>query len=82
MDVVYASSSASVAFQGAQYPVRKGTHWPADDPLVRQYPHLFSPDPRYGMLYTREPVGYDAPPVESASAAPGERRSTRRSSAG
>lgn len=85
MDVVYASSSASVSHLGAQVPVHKGQHWAAEDPLVQQYPHLFSHDPRYGLCYTREPAGYDAPPmdspVETATAAPGERRSTRRSSA-
>lgn len=81
MDVVFATSTASVSFSGAQVRVMKGSHWPAGDPLVAAYPHLFSPDPRYGMLYTIEPDGYDAPVVESATAAPGERRSTRRSSA-
>lgn len=81
MDVVYATGTVSVAFRGAQVGVRKGTHWPASDPLVAQYPDLFSADPRYGMLYTTEPDGYDAPVVESATAAPGERRNTRRTSA-
>jgi hypothetical protein len=81
MNVMFAAVDASVSFGGAQRAIHKGTHWPASDPLVIAYPHLFSPDPRYGMAYTVEPEGYDAPPVESASAAPGERRSTRRSSA-
>jgi hypothetical protein len=79
---VYASASASVSFDGSQVPVRKGSHWAADDPLVLENPGLFSNDARYGMLYTREPEGYDVPPddapVETTTAAPGEKRSTRR----
>jgi hypothetical protein len=63
---------------GASIPVQKGSHWPADDPVVKRRPALFSPDPRWGLLYTVEPDGYDAPPVEEATANPGEKRSVRR----
>jgi hypothetical protein len=63
---------------GARVIVRKGSHWPADDPLVRKYPANFSTDPRYGLQYTQEPSGWDDPPVEQATAAPGERRNVRR----
>lgn len=77
MRVVYAVETASVAMPGG-YPalVQKGSHWPADDPLVLDHPDLFSEDPRYGMSYSR-PVPEERP-VETATAAPGERRSTRR----
>lgn len=54
--------------------VRKGTHWPAEDPVVEARPDLFTEDSRFGMLYTRKPEGYDAPIVETATAAPGEQR--------
>jgi len=74
MNVVYATANASVSYRGAQVRIGKGSHWPADDPLVVQYPDLFSTDARYGLVYTAEPDGYDAP-VETASAAPGEKRS-------
>lgn len=77
MDVVYATTTTMVTLDGAQHRVQKGTHWPADDPIVAAQPSAFSTDPRYGMLYTREPDGYNAP-VEQATAAPGERRATRR----
>ena len=78
MDVVYAKSSQPVDLGGAgRVQVRKGTHWPADDPAVVAHPELFSTDPRWGLWYTVEPDGYDAP-VETASAAPGEKRSVRR----
>jgi hypothetical protein len=77
--VVYASGDASVVLHGGgQVMVRKGQHWAAADPLVSQYPHLFSPDPRYGMQYTTVPEGFDAAPVETATAAPGETRPATR----
>jgi hypothetical protein len=78
MDVVYAKDNAAVPTGAGTVPVRKGEHWPADDPIVRAMPSLFSADPRYGLQYSTEPDGYDEPPVEQATAAPGERRSTRR----
>lgn len=83
MDVVYATSTQLVTVPGGrQARVPGGSHWPADDPVVKANPDLFSTDARYGLLFTEEPAGYDAPadaPVETATAAPGERRSTRRS---
>lgn len=78
IDVVYAMATAYINLPtGTRARVSKGTHWPADDPVVRSRPDLFSSDPRWGMLYSVEPVGYDAP-VESASQAPGERRAAVR----
>ena len=83
--VVYAMGTNFVDLTtGQRVQVVKGSHWPADDPVVRQAPHMFSTDPRWGMFYSVEPRGYDAPigdedyPVELASAAPGEKRSVRR----
>jgi len=70
MDVVYATTTAPVELPS-------GTHWPADDPVVKAHPDWFSRDPRFGMVYSVEPTGYDAP-VEQATAAPGERRNIRR----
>lgn len=77
---VFAIADFPVDFEhGGRVMVRKGTHWPAQDPVVQRYPDRFSDDPRWGMQYTREPTGYDEPPVEQATAAPGEKRNTRRS---
>jgi hypothetical protein len=77
MDVVYATSTTHVtAANGARIVVRKGQHWPADDPIVRAQPSLFSDDARYGLVYSVEPADYGVP-VEQATAAPGERRSRR-----
>lgn len=64
---------------GSRAIVRKGSHWPADDPVVAAAPELFSSDPRWGLMYSVEPEGYDAP-IETATANPGERRNTRRPS--
>lgn len=80
MRVVYATSTTSVKHpEGHVVLVRAGTHWPDDDPLVVQYgANLFSPDPRHG-LNSSTPRDFDADaPVETATAAPGERRSVRR----
>jgi hypothetical protein len=79
IDTVFAVVTQVVPLEsGGTVTVRKGTHWPAEDPFVLSHPGMFSPDPRWGMEYTQEPAGYDAPPVEQATAAPGERRNVRR----
>ncbi len=86
MDVVYANTDASIPLgTGLSARVRKGEHWVASDPLVQEHPELFSPDARYGARYTVRPPEMAespsaAPPVEAATAAPGETRSTRRRS--
>jgi hypothetical protein len=84
MDVVFATATTHVTTPGgARILVRKGSHWPASDPVVQVQPSLFSDDARYGMTYSVEPAGYDAPvgaPVEQATAAPGERRNRTRAS--
>ena len=79
MEIVYAKDSAQVPMaDGALAFVEKGSHWPASDPVVKASPGLFSADARYGMHYSVEPDGYDDPPVEQATAAPGEKRNVRR----
>lgn len=82
IQVVYAMGTELVGLStGQSVPVRKGTHWPASDPVVRARPNLFTDDPRYGLLYTEAPPGHDGElnEVESATANPGEKRSARRS---
>lgn len=84
MDIVYAQGSDKVQLKSGQVAqVRKGQHWPATDPVVKLRPDLFADDPRYGLVYTEAPPGHDGElneiPVETATAAPGERRNTRRS---
>jgi len=78
VEVVYAVTTARVGTPDGTFGVvQKGSHWPADDPVVRDHPEMFSTDARYGLHFSREPVGWDAP-VEQATAGPGEQRATRR----
>lgn len=80
MDVVYVVGDAVLTLaNGASYPVRRGQHWPADDPIVREKPDAFSSDPRNGLAYSTEPAALRDAPVEAATAVPGERRGVRRS---
>ncbi len=76
---VFAKDTASFPLpHGGSITVRKGSHWSADDPIVAEHPELFTTDPRYGLSYTTPPPEMSDPPVEQATAAPGERRVTRR----
>lgn len=80
IECVYATGTfpATNEVTGQRLMVRHGSHWPADDPIVRQHPEAFSTDPRYGLQYSQEPEGWNEPPVETATAGPGERRQVRR----
>lgn len=85
MDFVYAQGTEQVQLpNGSIVLVPKGSMVPATDPVVQVRPDLFSTDPRYcGSLFgtvVPEGLGPDDPPVETATAAPGERRSARRPS--
>lgn len=75
MEVVYAVTNSVIPSPlGHSLLIQQGQHWPADDPLVVQRPDLFSPDPRYGLSFSVRPPSLDEPPIEAATAAPGERR--------
>jgi hypothetical protein len=74
MEIVYATNNARVGHTL----VVKGSHWWAEDPIVKSQPSLFSADPRYGLMSTLPADQIPEPPVEQATAAPGEKRSTRR----
>lgn len=78
MKVVYATASTQTWSAGRPVSIVVGQHWPADDPIVKAFPDLFSDDPRYGLHFTVAP---DDAPAEQATAAPGEKRSTKRPAA-
>jgi hypothetical protein len=84
VNVVFAVETASMTTpDGGSVLVRKGTHWPADDPLVRANPQWFADDPRYGLSWSGPPPPAMADPpgvarVEQTTAAPGEKRNVRR----
>lgn len=71
---VFAQSTTSVREPQNKYPtsIQQGSAWYADCPLVRAHPELFSSAPP--VVY---PQGWE-PPVEQATAAPGEKRTTTR----
>jgi hypothetical protein len=79
--VVFARRGAVLAHGGKRVGVRAGEPWDANDPLVEQYPDNFvSRVP--AMRSTVDPRGfreYDDS-VERATRAPGEKRTTRRTS--
>lgn len=70
-NVAVAIQTANVTHRGERLHIQAGSAWDASDPVVREYPSLFTTDAR--ALRRSEPV------VEQATAAPGERRGTRRS---
>jgi hypothetical protein len=83
VNVVFATETVSLSSpEGGTALVRKGTHWPADDPLVLANPGWFTADPRYGLSWSGPPPPEMAlppgEPVEQATAAPGEKRTIRR----
>ena len=79
MDVVYAKYSAQVGTpDGGRWNVQGGQHWPADDPVVKANPEMFSPDARFGVSFSAAPAELSEAPVEQATAGPGEKRNVRR----
>lgn len=85
MDVVYSRHVSSWAEAGGnRVLIQPGQHWPANDPVVKKHPELFTDDPTVGLSFTVPPVE-DAsaeppatPGVEDASAEPGQKRTGRR----
>lgn len=78
MKYVFARATVSVREPGSKYPstVHQGSVWHATCPMVLSHPDLFSEDPP-----EIHPRGF-VPPVEQATAAPGERRNARREDRG
>ena len=57
MKVVYALQTAIVD----QYQVVRGQIWPANDPVVRMVPTLFTEDPTSLLTFSRVPVVEEEP---------------------
>ena len=82
MDVVFAKYAAQVMTpDGGRWNVQGGQHWPADDPVVQAAPEVFTRDARYGVSFSAAPAELAEPPVEQATAGPGEKRNVRRGTA-
>lgn len=78
MNVVYAKDWVYANVPGGVRKFPPGSHWPADDPFVLANPVAFSDDPRYHLAFTEARPEYFGDVAEQATAAPGERRATRR----
>lgn len=87
IEVVYAQGNGAVALpSGSVATVHKGQHWPKTDQVVQHRPELFTDDPRYGLVYSEPPPGYDhqlneietrvSPEVEDTSAEPEAEQAT------
>lgn len=76
MKIKYATTTCVVPFQGLRVTLTAGEAWDAEDPLVRSHPTLFSDQPT--AVRGTGPSGVTERPVEQATAAPGEKRATRR----
>jgi hypothetical protein len=76
MHIKYATATCVVPFQGLRVTLTAGEAWDASDPLVRSHPTLFADVP--SVVRGTGPSGVTERPVEQATAAPGEKRGTRR----
>lgn len=72
--IVYASIDGVVAHAGLRIKLNPGEAWDAEDSLVRARPDLFTDAP----VLARTMTGHRAvSPVETATARPSEKRTTR-----
>jgi len=90
MQIVFATTTTTVSTgPGSHTVVHEGEHWYAADPIVQAHPGLFTDDPRHGLCSSvavpddGEDGGVASAsqpqaPVEQATKAPGEKRTTRR----
>lgn len=69
--IAVAIATTAVNVDGSIVTLREGDAWDANDPIVAQYPDLFSIEAGRQVRRTR-------PYIEEASARPGERRGGRR----
>lgn len=76
---VFANVTAVLAHAGQRVGIKAGEAWDDADPLVKQYPDMFTDAPQ-AMRSTTSPAGLVPveQPVERATRAPGEKRGTRR----
>lgn len=61
IEAVFAKDNGRVPLpSGNIATVQRGQHWPKTDQVVQLAPGLFTDDPRYGLVYSEAPPGYDA----------------------
>ena len=76
MKIKYANFTGTVAHGGIRVHVREGEAWDADSSLVKDNPGFFTDTPT--GVRTFGPRGVELAAVEQATAAPGEKRTTKR----
>jgi len=72
--LVFVKDSVSTFANGAKIRLSKDEAWEDSDPVVKGSPELFTDRPEHVQSSVERAVG----PVESASAAPGEKRSAKK----
>lgn len=75
---VYANCNGAVYEDGLRVQLEQDQIWDANDPFVKKRPDLFSATPRKVNNTTGSHVAVRRGPVESATAAPGEKRAAKR----
>jgi hypothetical protein len=70
-NVVFATATTLAAHprHGGVVEVTEGSHWLAEDPLVKAYPTLFTDDPRFGLRCS-DPLEADGLPTWAARPEP------------
>jgi len=77
--VVYARATTVLMFgHGRSELVTQGSHWPAEDPLVKSHPGLFSEDPRTGLSFSVPPPADEEEQIELGDLERVKRRYVRR----
>jgi len=74
MGYMYPTTTLVAGYDGGRVHINVDQVWEADDPFVKSHPDLFSDVPQKVHRTTTAPV------IETATAAPGEVRNTRRGS--
>jgi len=69
---VFANTTAVLTESGFPFTVHMGSHWLADDPLVRAHPELFTEDCRYGLQWSGQEPECVTPAFVAAEAAAGD----------
>lgn len=81
---VFTNQTAVAGDLGHPIHVQMGSHWPADDPLVRARPDLFTTDCRFGLSWAGDPPAFMSLPPDADIGEDGEPivRGHRRAAAG
>jgi hypothetical protein len=80
MDHVFAITSTVIGSPQGTVRIHEGEAWASDDPIVAANPSLFGEKPTKLRRTTQAPawVPQEEAPVEEATAAPAEKRTTKR----